>query len=140
MLLGQKIKKAIDKSGLDPNQVAAFINMSTANLYRIFKRDSVETKYLVKLGELLGVGPSFFLEDTGESSEYRFEDLKNTSMTKNMLNERIAGYGSAPAPKADTTKLELEKAELRIEVLEKRLRDKEEIIDLLRYKLKKEEI
>ena len=139
MLLGQKIKKSIDKSGLDPNQVAAFINMSTANLYRIFTRDSVETKYLVKLGELLGVGPSFFLEDSGESSEFRFEDLKNSSMTKNMLNERIAGYGAAAAPRLDLAKLEYEKAALKIEVLEQRLRDKEEIIELLRYKLKKDD-
>jgi hypothetical protein len=139
MLLGQKIKKSIDKSGLDPNQVAAFINMSTANLYRIFKRDSVETKYLVKLGELLGVSPSFFFEDSGDSAEYRFEELKNTSMTKNMLNERIAGYSVNAQQKPDLSRFELQQAETKIENLEQRLRDKEEIIELLRYKLKKDD-
>ncbi|MES2387527.1 MAG: helix-turn-helix transcriptional regulator [Bacteroidota bacterium] len=127
MLLGEKIKKSIDKSGLDPNQVAAFINMSTANLYRIFKRDSVETKYLMKLGELLGVSPSFFLD----SEDTTFDELRSSSMSKNMLNDRIAGYGTF-GQKADNNRHELEKANMRIEALEQRLRDKDEIISLLR--------
>ena len=132
MQLGEKIKKSIDKSGLDPNQVAAFINMSTANLYRIFKRDSVETKYLMKLSELLGVSPSFFFE-TDESGDFRFDELRNSSMSKNTLNERIAGYGALGGQKQDAaSKFELEKATMRIEALEQRLRDKDEIIGLLR--------
>jgi transcriptional regulator with XRE-family HTH domain len=122
MTVGEKIKKAIERAGTDPIKVAANIDMSTANLYRIFKRDSVETKYLVKLSELLNVPLSYFYEE--EATLEQFLD-SNGSL----------GEIRYPFTKADL-KFELDKAQLKIDHLEQRLRDKEDIIDLMKTKLK----
>jgi DNA-binding Xre family transcriptional regulator len=125
MLIGEKIKRAIDKSDYDPNKVAAAISMSTANLYRIFKRDSVETKYLEKICHLLKLPIVFFLEQ-GDGSAYQGEP-HHTSL--GMFNDNTVNY-SASVMRGD-----LDKANLRIEHLEQRLRDKEDIIELMRAKL-----
>lgn len=123
MLIGERIKKAIEKSGWDPNKVAAAINMSTANLYRIFKRDSVETKYLQKLSDLLGVPLSYFMD---ENSDYNIEDMKPLPHSFTLVTDKAVAYHRADIQN------ELDKANIRIEALEMRLRDKEEMIYLLR--------
>jgi hypothetical protein len=124
MLVGEKIKKAIDRTGWDPVKVAGAINMSTANLYRIFKRDSVETKYLVRLSDLLHLPLSYFYEE-GYTID-NFVNEAGESVQNMSVGERPLLYTKAEL------KSELEKATFKIDMLEQRLRDKDEIIELLR--------
>jgi hypothetical protein len=126
MLIGEKIKKAIDRTSWDPVKVAGAINMSTANLYRIFKRDSVETKYLVRLSDLLHLPLSYFYEDN-----YSIDNFVNEH------GESVENMSTGERPLLYTKtelKSELEKAQFKIEMLEQRLKDKDEIIELLRGK------
>ena len=68
-MIGEKIKKAIESSGIPIRQVALKIEMSEQNLYKTFKRDTIETKTLLKICELLGVASNYFLtEDVGLDS------------------------------------------------------------------------
>lgn len=62
-MIGEKIKKAIEESGIAIRQFAIKIGMSEQNLHKTFKRDSVETKTLQKICEALNLSYSYFLED-----------------------------------------------------------------------------
>ncbi|PSR53880.1 hypothetical protein AHMF7605_10305 [Adhaeribacter arboris] len=66
MLLGLKIKKAIEDARTSPEQVAAHAEMSLTNLYKIYKRDSIDSKYLVKIAEATNKSVDFFLYDDDE--------------------------------------------------------------------------
>jgi len=127
MLIGEKIKKAIERTSLDPVKVAAAINMSTANLYRIFKRDSVETKYLLRLSSLLNIPLSYFYEDSQTIDNFVNQNGE-ISHNEGSSSERSS---STSHSKSDL-KYELEKALFKIEMFEQRLRDKDLIIELLK--------
>lgn len=63
MELGEKIKKKIVESGIPIRTIAEQIGMSEANLHKMFKRDSVETKHLQKIASVLGISVAYFLVD-----------------------------------------------------------------------------
>lgn len=63
MKIGEKIKIEIKNSGKSVDEVAQFIGMSNQNLYRIFKKDSVETIYLQKICDFLKINIHSFFEE-----------------------------------------------------------------------------
>ncbi len=68
-MIGEKIKKAISKSDYTPEQVAAHAEMSVTNLYKIYKRDSIESRYLVKIAQILELPYSYFLDEDADLSQ-----------------------------------------------------------------------
>ena len=61
--IGKKIKALIDESKLSAADVALIMRTSSQNLYRLFSRESVETKYLFQIAEIIDVPVTAFFED-----------------------------------------------------------------------------
>lgn len=142
-MLGQKIKKAIEKSDISAEQVAAFAEMSLTNLYKIYKRDSVETRYLVKIAEVLQLPVQYFLYDVVEEERATYQTQQNG--TGNLAIGNAAGKhikqkimpqeneGKEGAI-TDKLRLELELCKNDREHLQKEIALKDEIINLLKEK------
>jgi DNA-binding Xre family transcriptional regulator len=65
-MIGVKIKQVVENQKKYSNaELAKMIGVSENNLYRLYKRDSVETKYIEKLCQVTGVSILTFFEDTG---------------------------------------------------------------------------
>jgi transcriptional regulator with XRE-family HTH domain len=63
MMLGQLVKQAIHESDFKTEDVADFIGITPNNLYRLYKKDSFEVKYLIKIAEKLNLPLGYFLND-----------------------------------------------------------------------------
>ena len=52
--IGQLIKERVDASGMSKSEFARRINTTPQNAYGIFKRKSIDTDMLKRIGEVLG--------------------------------------------------------------------------------------
>lgn len=141
MLIGEKIKHAIDIAKADPQRVANTIETSTANLYRIFKRDTVETKYITKLSEYIKVPIEFFYNDQYTELAVKADgqivirgkenhnDLETSVINVNSILNKKDSYEALT--KADVI-FELEKSKLLIAQLEQRIKDKDEMVNVFK--------
>ncbi|RZJ93848.1 MAG: XRE family transcriptional regulator [Hymenobacter sp.] len=64
-MLGDRIKDALKNAGITYAKAASEMGISEGSLYNIFKKDSFEISYLLKISELVGLPPSYFLESSG---------------------------------------------------------------------------
>ena len=98
--IGNRIKNFIEGSKLSSVEVAKQMNTSYQNLYRIFNRESVETRYLFELSKILNIPvTSFFENETGK--KFTQIDVENLRKENEELNRKI-------------DKLELEKDNLNL--------------------------
>ncbi|WP_147275648.1 helix-turn-helix transcriptional regulator [Adhaeribacter pallidiroseus] len=72
MLLGQKVKNAINEAGLTTEDVAYKIDMSSNNLYRLYKKDSFEIKYLIKIAEIVKKPLSYFISELDQEERGQY--------------------------------------------------------------------
>ncbi|PSR56738.1 hypothetical protein AHMF7605_26200 [Adhaeribacter arboris] len=95
-MIGQTIKKAIEASSLSADQVAAHAEMSVANLYKIYKRDSVESRYLIKIAEALHLPVEHFLYDqvAEEKAIYNIRQNGIGNAGSNSYNQKITHTGN----------------------------------------------
>lgn len=141
MLIGEKIKKAIEASNVTQEQVAAHAEMSIGNLYKIYKRDSVESRYLVKIAEILNLPVDYFLfdiEPEGKSNGSTIQGIGNAG--KNIKNQKIMPGGKYEEPAGDYA-LNIEKLKHQLELcktqkasLEKEIELKDKIIKMMEEK------
>jgi transcriptional regulator with XRE-family HTH domain len=69
MILGEKIKSLIKSRGYSATQMADKIGITNPYMYKIFKMESVDTKYLNKIAEVLDLPVTiFFIEERLESN------------------------------------------------------------------------
>ncbi len=125
MILGDKIREAIEKSPFSPEQIAGQADMSVANLYRIYKKDSTESKYLVHICNMLGVDMNYFFKDQLTAS-YANTGQSNfaNQVGNNKQQIRVGGV--------DDCLQKLEALQKQYALLEKTVADKDMIIELLR--------
>ncbi len=64
-----KVKSIANKRGYSLKDIASLIDMSEANMYKCFKRGSIETKHLVKLADTLGVPATYFFEEEDKTGQ-----------------------------------------------------------------------
>lgn len=62
MTIGERISIAINKSDFSVKEVSEKLNTTTQNLYKLFKKDSIDSKYLESIADVLGLSPSFFFD------------------------------------------------------------------------------
>jgi transcriptional regulator with XRE-family HTH domain len=62
-MLGDRIKNDLKNAGIAYAKAASEMGISEGSLYNIFKKDSFEIAYLLKISELVGLPPSYFLGD-----------------------------------------------------------------------------
>jgi transcriptional regulator with XRE-family HTH domain len=63
MKIGPKIKQLVEERRINKADFARQLDMSEQNLYKIFKKSSVDTELLIKVSQLLGVGVLHFFEN-----------------------------------------------------------------------------
>lgn len=92
-MVGEKIKQLITVSGKSVENIAEALNMSPQNLYKMLKKDSIDTKHLSKLSKLLNVPIDFFFDDTqtvfGPDLSIRGDKNKTIAGNNNVLNEQV---------------------------------------------------
>jgi transcriptional regulator with XRE-family HTH domain len=63
MILGEKIRYLVRQRGMTVEEFAAKMEMSQANVYKMYKKDSIDSQHLVRLSKLFGVEINYFLSD-----------------------------------------------------------------------------
>ncbi|QNF33070.1 helix-turn-helix transcriptional regulator [Adhaeribacter swui] len=136
-MIGENIKKAIEDSDLTPEQVAAHAEMSVANLYKIYKRDSVESRYLVKIAEILRLPVEYLLYNK-KVSKNTYYNVKLNGIANTMghvTKQKI----TIPGNLNDNSKISMDKVLHELALcraenasLVKELQLKDEIIELLK--------
>ncbi|MEM0996666.1 MAG: helix-turn-helix transcriptional regulator [Bacteroidota bacterium] len=124
--IGQIIKDVLEKSGVKLTVFAGRIGTTRQNVYKIFEKDSISTSRLKKISEVLEYDFFEHFRMVSKDGESRWPRPKED------MPVRPPRYRVAELQK------ELEITRDRIEILEARLRDKEEIINLLRAKLEED--
>ena len=69
-MLGERVKNALNEKGLTTTEVANFIGISEGNLYKLFKKDSFDIAYLLKIATLTEYSINHFLENDNFKTEY----------------------------------------------------------------------
>lgn len=83
--IGNKIKQVFDKKGMTVSEFGRRINKSRENVYSIFKRKTIDTGLLSKIGEVLEF--DFFQYYTGLGKEVEKLKKENTFL-KELLGRR----------------------------------------------------
>lgn len=118
--IGQIIKEVLEKSGIKLTVFADRIGTSRQNVYKIFEKDSISTKRLKRISVVLEYDFFQHFRLVGQDGDLNWES------TATDISFRPARHQIAALQK------ELDASRTRLRILEARLRDKEEIIDLLR--------
>ncbi|QHL87448.1 helix-turn-helix domain-containing protein [Nibribacter ruber] len=127
MLLGERVKQEIAKSSFKTEEIAEEIGITANNLYRLYKKDSFEIKYLLKICELLNLPVSHFIDAPNNiSNSGQIQAAKQVG--KNNQTISLGGESSFDL------KHQLELCQVEKASLEQRLKDKEELIEVLRSK------
>jgi DNA-binding Xre family transcriptional regulator len=123
--IGLIIRDVLDKSGMKLTAFAARIGTTRQNVYKIFEKESISTARLKRICEEL---------------EYDFfQHFRMVILDGNAHWPTPGEEIPVRPPRFQVTDLQkdLDSAEERIQLLEDRLGDKDEIIELLRAKLDK---
>ena len=81
--IGAKIKSLITNSNLSVKEISEKMGISSPNIYRLYERESVETKYLVRLSEIFEIPISYFFSDVDAGKlETEIIDLKRKLVLK----------------------------------------------------------
>ncbi|MFO0485106.1 MAG: helix-turn-helix domain-containing protein [Sphingobacteriia bacterium] len=73
MEIGKKLKDLVELKRVNKAELARQMNMSEQNLYKIFKKQSIDTALLQAFASHLGVTLSYFFDDAPRA-EYRQAD------------------------------------------------------------------
>lgn len=107
-MLGNKLKQAIESSAYSTEDIAAMIDMSSANLYRLYKKDSFEIKYLQQIAEILKLPISYFFDEEAYHSVSQVGIGNATGNIKNQKNISGSQTGSTSADYNNVTELQQE--------------------------------
>ena len=78
--IGEIVSDLIKKSNLSVNEIAEKIGMTNQNLYKILKKDTIESKYLIHFSKILNVDISIFFKDL-EQIDGVTKNIKEVTMT-----------------------------------------------------------
>jgi DNA-binding Xre family transcriptional regulator len=127
MELEIKIKHILEKKGKTIKWLALEIDMSEQNLYKIFKRNSIETSHLEKISEVLEVPIDYFFD----SSEKNYGDviinsknskIKSDNNNVNSLNKELLNQEN------EMLNMKIEALEREIESLKENIKMKDELV------------
>lgn len=81
-MIGKKLKKIADNLPLTSRELAKEMNVSTATLYSIYKKEHVDTKYLERFCEIAGI-------DFSQITGFSIEEKKQTEIVLEKQNEEL---------------------------------------------------
>jgi hypothetical protein len=85
--IGQLIKEKVDASNLEVTAFAKAINKERSNVYDIFKRDSIDTKLLKKIGHVLDY--DFFQDLLEESTIEKIRVEENVKKSRVLIEVEL---------------------------------------------------
>ena len=136
MLLGQRVKQAIHDSEYKTEDIADFVGITTNNLYRLYKKDSFEIKYLVKIAEKLELPLGYFLNDDTIGSILHGNTGQANYANKVGSNQQTISVGGGLSKEECEQQLKDLKEKYNLAI--KSLADKDLIIEMLQGKKEKE--
>lgn len=89
-MVGEKLKKAIERSGKERVEVASAMGISEGNLYKLFKKDSFELDYLRKASKVLNVPVTYFIEDDSQILEQTTSKSADSGAFGEIVLDRVA--------------------------------------------------
>ncbi len=91
MDLKQKIKLLLANTNVTAEELCKKIGMSNANLQFIYKRNSIETKHLIKIANELKVPITYFFDESNEVPEAKNDSAEIELLKKEieMLNKKV---------------------------------------------------
>ena len=119
--IGKKIEDVLREKRISVVEFAKLINTNRNNVYSIFKRESVDTELLRKIGEVLEYNFFEFLS---------YCDINNEKIFSNTLRDSSPTY--TQVEKLTQLEEKIKQLETENSLLKQRLEDKEEIIMLLK--------
>lgn len=79
--IGQQIKSRVEQKGMSKAELSRRLNMSSTNVHKIFKRQSIDTGLLEKLGEVLDYNFfQFYTSGAGTLSDPLIPYLSSTQV------------------------------------------------------------
>ena len=102
-IIGQIIKERVEASKINVVEFAKLIGVERTNVYNIYKRDSIDTALLKKIGQVLKYD---FFQDL----------LEPETIKKIVLKERIGNVVYVPI---NLTEEEIDKMNIRNKIIEK---------------------
>jgi transcriptional regulator with XRE-family HTH domain len=84
--LEKKIKNLLDKKHIRVREFCREIGMTTGNLYKIYERNSIDTKYLKVIAQKYEVPESYFVV---EEQELEYQVKKVISNEKDLVKKYI---------------------------------------------------
>lgn len=84
-MIGERIRKIIEKSGLTVSEVAEKLGTTTQNMYKIFAKDSVHSSILENLSAILDKPIQSFFGDFDDV----YSQLRNLKVEIEILQERL---------------------------------------------------
>jgi len=134
-----KVKVIANKRGYSLKDIASLMDMSETNLYKCFKRGSIETKHLVKLANTLGISTTYFFDEesnTGHKAHAAGDRSVAVAGDGNFFSGDSQSKRDTAGVNKDSEKVKMlkqllaEKERLLVEK-EKLLEEKERVIKLL---------
>jgi len=65
--IGRELKKIIDEQGIKRRDLAYKLEMTEANLSKIYSKESIDAKLLEKICKLISVPVSYFFDEIGQN-------------------------------------------------------------------------
>lgn len=115
--IGKLIKKKLRERGMSNAEFARRINTHVRNVYDIFKRKSLDTELLKKIGKVM---------------DFDFFNYYKAGEPSPVISENSKGYGKKKPPVIAEDKIKI--MELKIEELQKEVAYLKEINNLLKEK------
>lgn len=83
--IGQKIKEIVALRGMSKTELSRRLNMSSTNIHKIFKRDSIDTELLQRLSEQLNYNFFSYYVSKNNDLPTLAEDTKGSYQTEQQL-------------------------------------------------------
>lgn len=131
-MLGHKLQNAIKSAGMSTAEAAAYIGVSEANLYKLYKKSSFEVAYLIKASELLSLPVSYFLDDESPIVNSQIDNLTQAGSTVTQKAKSAKSPPQSQTIDLNQCQRELEALKRELEVTRALVAAKDETITLLR--------
>lgn len=123
--IGLKIKELVEKKNCNISQLATEINISRAHIYKLFDKESIESRILEALARFFEIPVSYFFEEGKEEKKFKSKD------NANHVKEAKEEYGVM----LESYKVAMEALQSENDALKKLLNIKDEQVEMLKKRV-----
>ncbi|NLF43358.1 MAG: helix-turn-helix transcriptional regulator [Bacteroidales bacterium] len=127
---GNEVNSLLKKKGLTRKDLANKLGMTEANIYKILKKESIDTKLLDRVSEILDVPISFWFDESysiGTGNHIAIGDNSNIIQGKNKGTVNYSG--KVTQTNQGQSRNDCSEQELEIKYLKQKVKDQELLIE-----------